>query len=91
MPEVNEMEMLANNEMQPDQMAEEQFRMVNTFREFTDGEDDEEVANQANLAGEAGVELTTDFFNNEPQGMHSNNSIELIDDDVDYDDTINNY
>lgn len=38
MPEVNEMEMLANNEMQPDLMAEEQFHMANTFREFTEGE-----------------------------------------------------
>ena len=91
MPEVNEMEMLANNEMKPDQMAEEQFRMVNTFREFTDGEDDEEASNQTKLAGDTGVELTTDFFTNEPQGMHNNNSIELIDDDRDYDDKIVNY
>ena len=80
MTEVDEMQMLANNEMQPDQMAGEQFRMVDTFREFTEGEDDEEVANQANIAA---VELTTDFFTNEPHRSLSHNSIELIDDGED--------
>ena len=48
MVEVNEMEMLAFNQMQPDQMAEEQFRMITTFRESTDGCEEEVGAHQAN-------------------------------------------